>query len=175
MEDLLMSVHILKGTKLSKIKIDDWIMLSANYYKVWKQCFTFESICWINNKLWLYQTSLVAQTVKCLPAVQETRVWSLGWEDPLEKEMETFSSILAWRIPWTEEPGGLQSTGSQRVGRDSDFTFTFHFHFQQLPEVPSPPSAPAPSLPVSSFPHSSAASSITYQVSHLPSRDDDTI
>ena len=46
------------------------------------------------------------------------RVRSLGWEDPLEKEMETYSSILAWRIPWTEEPGGLQSTGSQRVGHD---------------------------------------------------------
>ena len=48
---------------------------------------------------------LVAQRVKCLPAMQETRVRSLGWEDPLEKEMATHSSILAWRIPWTEEPG----------------------------------------------------------------------
>ena len=62
--------------------------------------------------------SLVAQTVKCLPAMQETWVPSLGWEDPLEKEMATHSSILAWRIPWTEEPGELQSTGSQRVGYD---------------------------------------------------------
>ena len=51
--------------------------------------------------------SLVAQSVKNLPAVQETWVLSLGWEDPLEKEMATHSSILAWRIPWTEEPGGL--------------------------------------------------------------------
>ena len=51
--------------------------------------------------------------VKSLPAVQETRVWFLGWEDPLEKAMATHSSILAWRIPRTEEPGGLQSTGSQ--------------------------------------------------------------
>ena len=49
------------------------------------------------------------------PAMQETLVQSLGWEDPLEKEMATHSSILAWRIPWTEETGGLQSTGSQRV------------------------------------------------------------
>ena len=56
--------------------------------------------------------------VKCLPAVRETRVLSLGWEDPLEKEMETHSSILAWRIPWTEEPGRLQSMWSQGVGRD---------------------------------------------------------
>ena len=53
--------------------------------------------------------------VKNLPAIQETRVWSLGWEDPLEKGMTTHSSILAGKIPWTEEPGGLQSMGSQRV------------------------------------------------------------
>ena len=62
--------------------------------------------------------SLVAQWVKNLSAVQETWVQSLGWEDPLEKEMATHSSILAWRIPWAEEPGGLQPTGSQRVGHD---------------------------------------------------------
>jgi len=58
-------------------------------------------------------TSLVAQLVKNPPAMQETRVQFLGWEDPLEMEMTTHSSILAWRIPWTEEPGGLQSMGSQ--------------------------------------------------------------
>ena len=62
--------------------------------------------------------SLVAQAVKHLPAIRETRVRSLGWEDPLEKEMATYSSILAWKILWTEEPGRLQSMGSQRVGRD---------------------------------------------------------
>ena len=62
--------------------------------------------------------SLVAQTVKRLPAVRETRVQSLGWEDPLEKEMATHSSTLAWKIPWTEEPGRLQSMGSQRVRHD---------------------------------------------------------
>ena len=63
-------------------------------------------------------TSLVAQMVKNLPAMLETWVPSLGWEDPLEESMATHSSILAWRIPWTEEPGGLQSMGSQRVGHD---------------------------------------------------------
>ena len=62
--------------------------------------------------------SLVAQTVKNLPAMQKTQVRSLGQEDPLEKEMATHSSILAWRIPWTEQPHGLQSMGSQRVGHD---------------------------------------------------------
>ena len=56
---------------------------------------------------------LVAQTVKCLPTMQETRVQSLGREDPLEKEMATHPSIYAWRIPWTEEPDGLQFMGSQ--------------------------------------------------------------
>jgi len=54
--------------------------------------------------------------VKNLPAMQETRVQSLGWEDPLEKEVATHSSILAWKIPWTEEPCGLQSMGLQRAG-----------------------------------------------------------
>ena len=56
--------------------------------------------------------------VKNLPAMQEIQAQSLGWEDALGKEMATCSSILAWRIPWTEEPGGLQSVGSQRVGHD---------------------------------------------------------
>ena len=59
--------------------------------------------------------SLVAQTVKRLPTMWETLVRSLGWEDPLEKEMATHSSILAWEIPRTEDPGSLQSMGSQRV------------------------------------------------------------
>ena len=67
-------------------------------------------------KKWILYISQVAQRLKHLPAMRETWVQSLGQEDPLEKEMATHSSILAWRIPWTEEPGGLQSTGSQRVG-----------------------------------------------------------
>ena len=62
--------------------------------------------------------SLVAQMIKSLPAVWETRIQSLGWEDPLKKEMATHSSILAWKILWTEEPGRLQSMGSLRVGQD---------------------------------------------------------
>ena len=64
------------------------------------------------------RTSLVAQTVKRLPTMQETRVRSLGWEGPLEKEMAIHSSTLAWKIPWMEEHGRLQSMGSQRVGHD---------------------------------------------------------
>ena len=62
--------------------------------------------------------NLVAQMVKILPVIQETQVRSLGQKDPLEKEMATHSSFLVWQMPWTEEPGGLQSTGSQRVGHD---------------------------------------------------------
>ena len=68
--------------------------------------------------LFLYFTLQVAQTVKLLSTMRETRVRALGWEDPLEKEMATHSSILAWKIPQTEEPGRLQSMGSQRVGHD---------------------------------------------------------
>ena len=60
----------------------------------------------------------MVQMVKNLPAMKETWVRSLGWEDPLEKGMATYSSILAWRISWTEKPGGLQSRGSQIVGHD---------------------------------------------------------
>ena len=73
-----------------------------------------------NNKLFsiYYGVRVLAQRVKRLPAKQETWVRSLGQEDPLEKEMATHSSILAWKIPWTEKPGRLQSVGSQRVRYD---------------------------------------------------------
>ena len=70
------------------------------------------------QEIFTKETSLVAQTVQRLSTMRETWVRSLGWEDPLEKEMATHSSILAWRIPWTGEPDGLQSTGSQIVRHD---------------------------------------------------------
>ena len=73
-----------------------------------------------------HRVSLVAQTVKNLPAVQETQVRSLGQEDPLEKGMDSYSSIIAWRIPWTEELGGLKSTGSQT---DTTKRLTLHLVF----------------------------------------------
>ena len=78
-----------------------------------------------------YWASLVAQMVTHLPAMWETRVWSLGLEDPLEKEMATHSSTLAWRIPCPEEPGGLQSMGSQRV-RHNWVTNTFTFSLKSM-------------------------------------------
>ena len=72
--------------------------------------------------------SLVAQRLKRLPLMRETQVRSLGWEDPLEKEMVTHSTILAWRIPWMEEPDGLQSTGLQRVGYDRATSLSLSRH-----------------------------------------------
>ena len=78
-----------------------------------------------NNLSSINRASLVAQTVENPPAMLDTWVWSLGWEDPLEAGMTTHSNILAWRIPWTEQPGGLQSTGSQTVRHNwSDFECT---------------------------------------------------
>ena len=68
--------------------------------------------------IFVTKTSLVTQTVKHLPKMREIRIQSLGQKDPLEKEMATHSSTLAWKIPRTEEPGGLQMMGSQRVGQD---------------------------------------------------------
>ena len=68
----------------------------------------------------MIRASMVAQMVKNLPTVQETWVQSLGWEESLEEVMATHSSILAWRIPWTEEPRGLQSMGSQRVRHNGE-------------------------------------------------------
>ena len=74
----------------------------------------------------------MAQTVKNLPVIQDTWVRSLGWEVTLEKGMATHSSILAWRIPWTEEPGRLQSMGSQRVGHDSATSLSFYIPWASL-------------------------------------------
>ena len=82
------------------------LQLETSYPKITLENFKMALMC------------ILAQTVKHLPAMQETQVRSLGWEDPMEKEMATHSSIPAWRIPWIEEPGRLQSTGSQRVGHD---------------------------------------------------------
>ena len=98
------SLSPLRALSLWNLKVRPWIVPSKftlnmdNFHHLWR--------------------ALVAQMVKNLPAMPETRVWSLGWEDLLEKGMATQSSISAWRIPWTEEPGGLQSMGSHRVGHD---------------------------------------------------------
>ena len=82
------------------------ILASTSYY------------VFLNMTILVNRASLVAQMVKNLPAIQETRVQSLDQEDPVEREMATYSNILAWRILWTEEPGGLKCTGWQRVRHD---------------------------------------------------------
>ena len=82
----------------------------------------------------------MAQMVKCLSTMQETWVQSLVWEDPLEKEMAIHSSTIAWKIPWTEEPGRLQFMGSQSRTQLSDFTFTFNVKHQFLFKIKVNPS-----------------------------------
>ena len=93
---------LIHGVEKSRTRLSDWTELI---------CIPMADSCWG----W---TSLVAQMVKRLPTMQETQVQSLVWEDPLEKEMVTHSSTLAWKTPWTEAPGRLQSMGSQRVRHD---------------------------------------------------------
>ena len=98
-----------------------WVQLLSTRWPLPNEYLELGSLFWgphpsfptthLTSSTWTLVASLVAQSVNSLPAMQETLVWSLGWEDPLEKEMAIHSSILAWRIPWTEEPGGLQSTG----------------------------------------------------------------
>ena len=98
-----------KSTKFKVYEtLEDWKKMEKtqiNQYQEWDR--------WNDYSLYM-----VAQTVKNPPIMQKTLVWSLGQEDSLEKGMVMHSSILAWRIPWTEEPGGLQFMGSQRVGHD---------------------------------------------------------
>ena len=94
-----------------------YLLVLAFFLSFLFSCHTFPSL--VCSKVRLSTGAfLVAQMVKNLPSRQETQVQSLGWEDPLEEEMATHSRILAWRIPWTKEPDGLQSMGSQRVRHD---------------------------------------------------------
>ena len=88
----------------------------AKVFKNWVS--VFNPVMILYNIKHTFGASLVAQIVKYLPAMQETQVQFLGWENPLEKEMATHSHILAWEIPLFKESGGLQSMGSQRVGHD---------------------------------------------------------
>ena len=95
----------------------NWITLQSVHLKLTQNC------KWTTPHL--KRASLVAQMVKRLPTMRETLVRSLGREDPLEKEMATHSSTLAWKIPWMEEPGRQQSMGSQRVGHDWETSLHF--------------------------------------------------
>ena len=94
-------------------------------------CSIFLCLFILSNLLYL-RSSLVAQMVKHLSTMWETWVWSLGQEDPLEKEMGIHSSTIAWKIPWTEEPGWLQSMGSQRVRHDWETSLSFSLFFSTV-------------------------------------------
>ena len=91
---------------------------NSGHINLWMYVFSCLRWGWLTSTLQSCWASLVAQTVKHLPSMWETGVWSQGWEDPLEKEMAIHSSILAWKIPWMKEPGRLQSMWWQRVGHD---------------------------------------------------------
>ena len=100
----------------------DWDLISRSHFLCLSLRSNFSPIqvwSWdCNSSVTAWVDSLMAQTVKCLSTLRETRVRALGWEDPLEKEMAIHSRTVAWKILWTEEPGRLQSMGSQRVGHD---------------------------------------------------------
>ena len=117
-----------RGASLSKNR-NTCQRYRSQKYKTTNTLTSREGLVWIQElwsygsqgqpfKKYLFGVSLVAQMVKSLPAMRETWVQSPDWEDPLEKEMATHSSTLAWKIPWTEELGRLQSMGSQRVGHE---------------------------------------------------------
>ena len=111
-----------KCNDIVRLKVKEWKRYIIQMSK--KTILISDILKLIPNKITKeHLASLVAQMVKNLPAKHETWVWSLNWEDPLEKEMATHSSILAWRIPWTKKPGGLQSMGSQSQTWWATFTF----------------------------------------------------
>ena len=113
---LLHNTIFLTALQTHNLKVTATLIILNRYFGIFFCCYTDYLLLLIQINC--TGASLIAQLVKNLPAVQETWVRSLGREDPLEKEMATHSSILAQKIPWTEESGGLQSTGSQRVGHD---------------------------------------------------------
>ena len=128
---------MLKGKKNQELDIrafPEHILMEQGNEAGISTCFVCLFV-FLKSRLWpSFRTSLVAQMVKCLPTMWETWVQSLGWEDPLEKEMATHSSTIAWKIPWTERPGRLQSMGSQRVGNDWETPLHFwpSFNFPVL-------------------------------------------
>ena len=121
-------MYILASFVEDKVSIGVWIYLWAFYFVLLIYISVFVPVPYCLDDCGfvcfkLFIASLVAQRLKHLPAMRGTWVRSLGQEDPLEKEMATHSSILAWRIPWMDEPGGLQSTGR----KESDTTEWLHF------------------------------------------------
>ena len=131
--------HIYYWTHLLQIWYFFHICVSINTLESFFNIFWYEYVCMcLSLSIWSNSgASLVTQMVKNPPAMKETWVWSLGWEDPLEEGMATHSSILTWRIPWTEDPGGLQSMGcmgSEELDMTEQQTLSF-FHFLILPKT----------------------------------------
>ena len=125
----LILAYVYSHETIIKVKIINVFISSKNFLVLFwssshlhlptsRQSLSVTRVCVAKNLCLIFWASLVAQIVKNLPEMRETWIWSLDWEDPLEEGKATHSSILAWRIPWTEEPGGLQSVGLQRVGYD---------------------------------------------------------
>ena len=110
------SLSELPGQGLLRLQACVWAVFCQKHF-FWPD-YTYSVWCLFSCHLSQEGASLVAQMVKNLSEMQETQVQSLCWEDPLEEGIATHSSILAWRIPWAEEAGGLQSTGSKRVRQD---------------------------------------------------------
>ena len=122
----MISVYLPSDSLLQHLPsyLDEWF---SGRYSNTQSLSSLSIQCNFNNNILI--ASLVAQTVKCLSTMQETWVRALGWGDPLEKEMTIHSRTIAWKIPWTEEPGRLQSMGSQRVGHDWAISLSLsHFH-----------------------------------------------
>ena len=131
----------LSMSKKSSIKQVFKLHISHSYFLLWNKIHKHvqskeneNHLCDLPMSL---RASLVSQKVKHLPAMRKTQVWSLDREDPLEKEMATHSSTLAWRIPWMEEPGRLQSMGLQRVRHDWETLLSLSFTLRErnLPSV----------------------------------------
>ena len=131
--DAMMLVFLIFSFKPA-LSLSSFTLIKRLFSSSWLSALRVVSSAYLS----LLMASLVPQRIKRLPAMQEARVRSLGWEDPPEKEMATHSSIIAWRIPWTEEPGGPQSMGSQSWTQLSNFT---SLHFTLIPACNS--SSPA--------------------------------
>ena len=108
------------------------------WFFIFKLCLLYKEIIQHLFLTSYYRASLVVQMGKNLPARRKTWVRSLGWEDPLEEGMATHSSLLAWRVPWKQEPGGLQAMGSQRVGHSWATKRTQHYRAEHSPYFHTP-------------------------------------
>ena len=124
---------VIHGVAKSRTQLSDWTELNWTQLSNWEINVETILLCnyrpYLNFTRALFGASLVAQTVKSLPAMRETQIRSLGQKDSLEKGMAAHPTILIWKIPWTEEPGRLQSMGSQRVGF---FPKVFFFFFSKI-------------------------------------------